>query len=160
MNKIEPADKTTIKIEPAEPEATIPARKTLRSHAKVEAARLEAIAKGIKPLADILARKCLECNDCERAKKLDLTKHIRDVHKVKFKICKECKLIFKVGVFNGHFCEPDRPRPKIEKVKKSPKKSETVTTTENGVTETPVKVTPVKVTPTKPVNINFTNLEF
>merc|ERR1712008_107724 len=51
-----------------------PARKTLRSHAKVEAERLEAIAKEIKPLADILARKCLECDNCEKVKKNGLDK--------------------------------------------------------------------------------------
>merc|ERR1712083_918043 len=86
--------------------------------------------EGVKPIADILARKCLMCNGCEKVKKVLLTKHIMEVHRITFKICKACKLIFKVkgGDFKLHYCDPNRPKPKPEKVKKSPKKSEAVPT--------------------------------
>ena len=92
---------------------------------------------------------------------MDLTKHLREVHKFAFKICKACKLIFKVKECKGHFCEPDRPRPKAIPVKKSPEKSPEKSLEKSGKTsddevkadtttelpevyKTPAKMTPIK----------------
>ena len=59
-------------------------------------------------------------------------------------------MIFKVKESKGHFCDPDRPRPKATPIKKSPEKPKK-TSEENGdstevseVTKTPVKITPIK----------------
>ena len=88
---------------------------------------------------------------------MDLTKHLREVHKFAFKICKACKLIFKVKECKGHFCEPDRPRPKAIPVKKSPEKSPEKSKKSSDddikadttkvlpeVNKTPAKMTPIK----------------
>ena len=87
---------------------------------------------------------------------MDLTKHLREVHKFAFKICKACKLIFKVKECKGHFCEPDRPRPKAIPVKKSPEKSpeksleKSKKSSDDEVKELPEVIkTPAKMTPIK-----------
>jgi hypothetical protein len=94
----------------------------------------------VKPLGDILARRCLECDDCQKAKRIVITKHIRDVHKIKFKTCKQCKLIFKMGQFKHHSCNPEREKPTTSTPKKIalPKKSESLETTPAS-SELPVK---------------------